>query len=325
MFKLAKQLANQEVLGINRRNAEFTLRYNPRHRYPLVDDKLQTKHLAEQAGIAVPKLYGIIEIQWQVRHLRELVATHEEFVVKPAQGSGGDGILVIAGCRKDRYKKVNGELITEDDLEHHVSNVLSGLYSLGGHPDKALIEYRVQFDPIFEPVSFQGVPDIRIIVFLGVPVMAMVRLPTKMSDGKANLHQGAVGAGIDIASGTTLTGVWKNEIVTEHPDTDNPITGLQIPHWDTLLALASRCYELTGLGYQGVDIVLDRDLGPLILELNARPGLNIQIANRAGLLDRLRTVELEYSHLTTLADRIEFARRRFADRSSQGSHPVSTT
>ena len=55
--------------------------------------------------------------------------------------------------------------------------------------------------------------------------------------------------------------------------------------------LAARSYELTGLGYQGVDLVLDKDKGPLILELNARPGLNIQIANRAGLLTRLQLVE----------------------------------
>lgn len=316
MFSLATQLSKQGVLGINRRNGEFTLRYNPRHLYPLVDDKLNTKQLAENAGIAVPKLYGVIEMQWQVRQFPELVAPYEDFVVKPAQGSGGDGILVIAGCRKDRYKKVSGEWMTEDDLEHHVSNILSGLYSLGGQPDRALIEYRVQFDPIFHPITYQGVPDIRIIVFLGVPVMAMVRLPTKMSDGKANLHQGAIGAGIDIASGKTLTGVWKNEIVTEHPDTDNLIAGLQIPHWNTLLELASRCYELTGLGYQGVDIVLDKNLGPLILELNARPGLNIQIANQAGLLNRLRLVEQHYPHLTTLPDRVEFARHHFAKRPS---------
>ena len=317
MFTLIKELNKRGVLGLNRRNAEFTLGYNPRHLYPLVDDKLNTKQLATKAGIAVPKLYGVIEIEWQVRQLSEVVAPYDDFVVKPAQGSGGDGILVIANCRKDRYKKVSGEWITEDNLEHHVSNILSGLYSLGGQPDKALIEYRVQFDPIFQPISYQGVPDIRIIVFLGVPVMAMVRLPTKMSDGKANLHQGAIGAGIDIASGTTLTGVWNNDIVTEHPDTETPITGIQIPQWNTLLELASRCFGLTGLGYQGVDIVLDKHLGPLILELNARPGLNIQIANRGGLLQRLRIVEREHSRLTSLSDRVAFAREHFAS-----SHPA---
>ena len=311
MFALAKQLRDHGVLGLNRRNAEYTLWHNPRHYYPLVDDKLATKRLAEKAGIAVPKLYGVVEFERQIRELPQLLAPYQDFVIKPAQGSGGDGIVVIAGRRKDRYRKVNSQLIGQDELDHHVSNILSGLYSLGGHPDKALIEYRVQFDPIFEPISFQGVPDIRIIVFLGVPVMAMVRLPTKMSDGKANLHQGAIGAGIDLATGRTLKGVWKNEIVTEHPDTENPIHGVQIPRWDTLVNVAARSYELTGLGYQGVDMVLDRELGPMVLELNARPGLNIQIANQAGLLPRLQRVESARSKLNSLEERLAFAKSQF--------------
>jgi alpha-L-glutamate ligase-like protein len=139
-----------------------------------------------------------------------------------------------------------------------------------------------------------------------------VRLPTRLSGGKANLHQGAVGAGIDMATGRTLDAVWRNEIVAEHPDTGNPVSGVQIPHWDTLLELSARSYELTGLGYQGIDIVLDRDKGPLILELNARPGLAIQMANQAGLRTRLDIVQRELPGLRTLADRVAFARERFA-------------
>lgn len=178
-----------------------------------------------------------------------------------------------------------------EEFEHHLSNGLSGLFSLGGQPDHLIVEYCVQFDPIFENVSYKGVPDIRIIVFLGYPVMAMIRLPTRLSDGKANLHQGAIGVGIDIPSGKTKRGVWGTEIIREHPDTEHSIVGLAIPHWRQLLEMASRCYELSGLGYVGVDFVLDRERGPLILELNARPGLAIQMANGNGLEHRLRKVE----------------------------------
>ena len=311
MLGLAQRLRERGVLGINGRNALYTLMYNPRHLYPLVDDKLRTKRLADEAGIAVPRLYGVVEIEHQVQELAELLRPHQEFVVKPAAGSGGDGIVVVNGRSKGLYRKISGQLMDQAELGHHVSNILSGMFSLGGHPDKALVEYRVRFDPVFEAISFQGVPDVRIIVFRGIPVMSMVRLPTRMSDGKANLHQGAIGAGIDLASGRTLTAVWHNEIVDEHPDTGNPVTGVAIPHWGRLLELAARCYELTGLGYIGVDLVLDRDLGPLILELNARPGLNIQIANRGGLLDRLHAVEREGAGITDISARVEFARQRF--------------
>ena len=246
-----------------------------------------------------------------MRHFPEMIGDHLDFVIKPAHGSGGEGILIIVGQTNGRFRKAAGSILTRDELDHHIFNTLSGLYSLGGQPDKAIIEYRVQFDPIFEPISYLGVPDIRIIVFFGVPVMSMVRLPTRMSDGKANLHQGAIGAGIDMRTGKTMSAVWGNDITEEHPDTGNPVTGVAIPNWERLLEISAGCYEMTGLGYQGVDIVLDKDMGPLILELNARPGLNIQIANRAGLLLRLEAVERHRDSLGSISDRVAFARENF--------------
>ena len=314
MFNLKKQLDEIGVLGINRRNAEYTLKYNSRDHYPLVDDKLRTKKLALKADIAVPELYGVIETEYEVRNFTHIVQSYPDFVIKPSRGSGGSGILVINGRTKELFRKVDGVLMNQEELEYHLFNVISGLYSLGGQPDKALIEYRVQFDPVFETISYQGVPDIRVIVFLGVPVMSMVRLPTRMSGGKANLHQGAIGAGIDIATGTTLTAVWGNSVVSEHPDTGNPVTGVKIPHWQNLLKIASRCNALTGLGYIGVDLVLDKAKGPLILEMNARPGLNIQIANRSGLLPRLKLVEQHHADLVNLDDRVEFSKHNFEHR-----------
>jgi alpha-L-glutamate ligase-like protein len=307
----ARRLRDKGVLGMNQRNAEYTLRYNPRHLYPLVDDKLRTKRLAESAGMAVPELYAVVEIERQIASLPALLGEHGDFVIKPARGSGGNGILVITGRSRNRYRKASGILMDEGEIAHHLSNILSGMYSLGGQPDRALIEYRVQFAPVFERITYLGVPDIRIIVFLGVPVMSMVRLPTHMSDGKANLHQGAIGAGIDIATGQTLTAVWRNDIVTEHPDTGEEVTGIQVPYWDRLLELAARCYELTGLGYVGVDIVLDREKGPLVLELNARPGLNIQIANGTGLLPCLQSVERNGQELADAHARVLFAKQHF--------------
>jgi alpha-L-glutamate ligase-like protein len=313
MLDWVRNLSCSGVLGINQRNCNYIMEYNPRRLYPLVDDKLATKRLAIAAGIPVPELYGVIESFHDTRKLPAIVEGHRDFVVKPAQGSGGDGILVVSGRARDRnvYRLVDGTILDEEDIQHHLTNVISGQYSLGGHRDVALVEYCVKFDNTFSEHSFRGVPDIRVIVFRGYPVMAMVRLPTRRSHGKANLHQGAVGAGLDLAEGFTTFGVTGNRQVLEHPDTGAPIAGLQIPRWEHLLLLAAGCFELTGLGYIGVDIVLDRDLGPLLLELNARPGLNIQIANRTGLGQRLRVVEPEPEGRTP-AERVAFARERFA-------------
>jgi alpha-L-glutamate ligase-like protein len=311
MFGWARRLADLGIMGINRRNAEFTLAHNPRRSYPLVDDKLRTKELAVDAGIPVPELYGVVKAEYQVRQLPVWLKDHEDFVIKPARGSGGQGILVIAGRAGANYRTVSGEIITQEELDHHVFNILGGLYSLGGQTDVAMIEYRVRFDPVFDHICFQGVPDVRIIVFLGVPVMAMLRLPTRQSGGKANLHQGAIGVGIDLARGDTLKGVGRTGIVSEHPDTGHSIRGLTIPHWERLLDIAAGAFELTGLGYLGVDIVLDRFRGPLLLELNARPGLAIQIANAAGLIHRIKLVEAHRQDLASRAARIAFAREQF--------------
>lgn len=315
MLGLAGRLHRNGVLGLNARNCEYILPHNPRRLYPLVDDKLATKRLAIPAGIPVPELYGVIENYHDVRNLPAIVQGHRDFVVKPAHGSGGDGILVVSSRVKERdvYRLVDGTLLDADDIAHHLSNIISGQYSLGGLRDTALVEYCVKFASTFSEHSFRGVPDIRIIVFLGYPAMGMVRLPTRSSHGKANLHQGALGAGLDMGTGLTTHGVSGNSVVTEHPDTGATIAGLQIPAWPDLLTLAARCYELTGLGYIGVDIVLDRDKGPLLLELNARPGLNIQIANRDGLRARLEAIS-GWPAGAPVAERVARARRHFAGR-----------
>jgi alpha-L-glutamate ligase-like protein len=318
MFARAEQLREAGILGLNERNAEFIMRLNPRRLYPRVDDKVITKQLALDAGMAVPELYGIISNQGETREFGAIVAERDSFVVKPAQGSGGDGIIVVTGRsqrKRDSFRLASGVLVSTAEIEHHISNIVSGQYSLSGNPDKALIEYCVKFDPIFAEVSYQGVPDIRVIVYRGYPAMAMVRLPTRASDGKANLHQGAVGAGVDMSLGETLTGVLDNDIVDEHPDTGALVSGLLIPQWDFILESAARGYEVTELGYLGVDMVIDRDLGPLILEMNARPGLNIQIANRTGLASRIARIDEIYTADATPEQRARIARREFpADR-----------
>jgi alpha-L-glutamate ligase-like protein len=311
MLEWRRRLRQQGVLGINRRNAEIIRQWNPRRLYPLVDDKLRTKRLALASGMPVPELFGVIATQHEIRKLPDIVADRDQFVVKPAHGSGGNGVLVITGRRGDRFLKASGAQLEDNELAHHISNMLSGLYSLAGQRDRVVVEYYVRCDPELARISYRGVPDIRLIVFRGFPLMAMIRLPTHLSDGRANLHQGAVGVGIDLATGRTTLGVQEDRRIDEHPDTGEPLAGILIPAWDQILDMAARCFEMTRLGYLGVDIVVDRDLGPLILELNARPGLAIQIANGSGLRHRLQALaELQEAEMP-VADRLAFSRGNF--------------
>lgn len=313
IFGTLAGLRRAGVLGINCRNSSYTLKYNQRRFYPLVDDKVLCKERLQQRGLPVPDLIAVVEFNRQAAHLADLIGDTSEFVIKPANGSGGNGILVITGRRADYFLDNDGKLVLEEDLAHHLTNVIGGLYSLGGQPDVAMIESLVHFDPLFGGLTYHGVPDIRVIVFKGYPVMAMTRLPTRMSHGKANLHQGAIGAGIDLATGATFGGVSGNSLVAMHPDTGMKIEGFRVPHWGSILSMAAQCYEAVELGYLGVDIVIDRDLGPLILELNARPGLNIQLANRKGLRLRLDAIEALGDLQEPPEVRVEWSCRNFGD------------
>lgn len=315
MFGLASpgRLRKLGIVGMNKRNFVYIARNNPRHLYPRVDDKLKTKLLCADHDIAVPRLMGVCRVQRHVNQLSEFLAGDSQFCIKPAKGSGGKGILVVTGREGDHFLKPSGALVSQVDLARHVSNTLSGLYSLGGKPDMALIEELVQFTDDFEGYSFEGVPDIRVIVYQGYPVMAMTRLSTHASDGKANLHQGAVGVGIDIATGRALTAVQYDRPISEHPDTGKRLADLVIPRWDEVLELAARAYEITELGYLGADIVLDRNRGPLLLELNARPGLAIQVANGRGLEPRIKLAEEQAKkHARSVAERVTYAKDAIA-------------
>ena len=185
----------------------------------------------------------------------------------------------------------NGEKMTIDQLRQHVSDILSGMYSLGGRPDRAIIQQRIRVHPAFEAIAYKGVPDIRVVLYRNEPAMAMLRLPTKESNGRANLHQGGIGTGVDLASGITHHAVQRNRFVDCHPDTGMPVVGMQVPYWREVLSMSRRVAEAVGLGYIGVDIVVDADQGPLLLEANARPGLAIQIANGRGILPRLQAID----------------------------------
>ncbi len=313
MFKFTTpaKLNKVGVIGMNRRNVELIAQNNPRRLYPLVDDKLQTKRVTEEVGIAVPTTIGVARTQYHVGQLGEFLRDLKGFVIKPSKGSGGKGILVITGRDGEDFVKPSGSRVTLKELQHHVSSTLSGLYSLGGKTDVAMIETLVEFSDVFDGFSHEGVPDIRVILYRGYPVMAMTRLSTRESDGKANLHQGAVGLGIDIATGRSLKAVQHGKPIEHHPDTGRKLSELKVPYWETLLNLTSRCYDVTGLGYLGADIVLDKKLGPLVLELNARPGLAIQIANGMGMRPRLALINSQCDIERNAEERVAYVMEVF--------------
>ena len=312
LIKDAINLSRKGVLGMNRRNIDYIAKYNSRALFPVVDDKLLTKKLAIEHKVMVPSLLGVIDNQHDVSEAGHTLLQHNGFCIKPAKGSGGKGILVIKEVKDGQFLRSNGQIISLAEIERHISNVLAGLFSLAGVTDVAIVEGLITSDEAVAKYSYEGVPDIRVIVFRGIPVMAMMRLACHASHGKANLHQGAIGVGIDVATGKAINAVQHDLPVRRHSDTGQDLLALQVPRWNELLKLACECYDMTELGYLGVDLVIDKVRGPTLLELNARPGLSIQMANNAGLLPRLKKIEqIKHPDRMPVEERIKYAQEHF--------------
>lgn len=286
----------KQFLTKNERNRIY-LRKNSVEGREMADSKYKTKKILRKAGIAVPNLIARFRTPEEVERF-EWKKLEGNFVVKPVSGYGGEGIVIIRKkMSNDEYLMMNGQKMGEEDLKMHCQEILVGRYSLHGVPDSVLIEERVKIHPMFWSFTHVGTPDIRVIVYNKVPVMAMLRVPTEKSGGKANLQQGAIGLGIDLATGITTYGIEGKgtemvKIYDYGKKKKRKVNGIKIPFWKEILMTAIRCQKtIKGLGFLGVDVVLDKERGPMVLEVNARPGLSIQICNKAGLKARMEKVE----------------------------------
>jgi len=291
LFEAWKKSRN--ILGMNARNLDYLRPSNKKQARRFADDKIACKKLLKKNELPVPALLARIGSAHDLEEF-DWSSLPGSFALKPNHGFGGEGIIVVYGKKKDvdhTWIKADGSLLTVEDLKTHIRNILDGSFSLANIPDSAFFEERLKLLKLFKPYTFKGIPDIRIIVYNRVPVMAMLRLPTKESGGRANLQQGAIGVGIDLASGTTTTAVWgKNAIVEHVPGTRMVLSGIRIPFWKDILKMAVEAQNVSKLGFLGADVAIDRDRGPVFLELNARPGLSIQVANLDGLKGRLERV-----------------------------------
>ena len=304
------------ILGLNAR-AQISYRYNRNWGKSVANSKIQTEKVLVKAGIPTPKIYkkflkprDILKFDWQT--------LPDSFALKPSRGLGGEGIIVIKKRSKDgeSWITTGRKKKTVEDLKLHTLDIFEGAYSLQYSSDVAFAQEYVGRHNAFRKFAYRGTPDIRIIIFNKVPVMAMLRLPTKDSGGRANLHQGAIAAGIDIATGITTKAIWYGAQIKYKPGTKRKLHGIKIPQWTKILEIAVKCSEVTRLGFLGVDIFLHPEKGPMVAELNAQPGFQIQLANEAGLkkrLDRIEDLEIRDAEHGVNIAKILFA-ERFTDR-----------
>lgn len=279
---------NPGLLGINARNLLYIRAYNPKKAIMMADSKIKTKNFLSARGIPVAKLYGSIHTKKELKGY-DWNSLPGSFVVKPNSGYGGEGILVIIGRKGRNWIKSNGDIMTHEALERHVQDILDGRYSLANLSDIAFFEQRLEAPDPFDKMAYKGLPDIRIVVHNLIPVMAMMRLPTEESQGKANVHLGGIAVGIDIAKGEMTHVTQYNKEIDSIPGY-GPVAGVKMPYWEEMLLIASRVQQITNLGFAAIDLTLDKS-GPVLLEINARAGLAVQIANMAPLRKRLERIE----------------------------------
>ncbi|HEX9049247.1 MAG TPA: sugar-transfer associated ATP-grasp domain-containing protein [Anaeromyxobacter sp.] len=281
-----------EVYGINRRNLGLVYPNNPRRSYPWADDKLRAKEAFRAGGVPTPETIAVCDGLYAVPGAVEALRGRSGFVAKPANGSGGGGILVAGAWDPARevWRKAGDGEVTPLGLARHLADVVFGVHS-NQLEDRAFVEERVEPHPVFAALWADGLCDVRVIVLRGRAVMSMIRVPTAESGGRANLHQGGLGIAVDLDTGRTFRALHRACTVERHPESGAPLLGLEVPGWSRVLEVARRAALAVPLGYLGVDVVVDREKGPLVLEINARPGLEIQNVTGTGLGQALARAE----------------------------------
>ena len=284
------EMRRRGILGINRRNAAYTLAVNDRARYPLVDDKLETKRLCREAGIPVPELLAVASVHHETRGLAERLRAFPAFVVKPARGAMGNGILVLEWRKEALFR--GHRRFAEEDLAYHAGRHRVGPLLARRRPGRGDGGGAIVDRPLVRrPGRGRRAGHPR------------DRLPRRSDHGdgagfprsppgaERTSTRAPSGPGVDLGQGTLRRGIHEGRTVERSPDTGAEIAGFTLPHFDAVLECAVRATDTTGLQYVGADVVVDARKGPVVLELNARPGLAIQLANAAGLRPRLDRVD----------------------------------
>lgn len=277
-------------MGMNERNCTLIYLYNKRKNYKLADDKVLSKQILEQHNIPCAKTYAVVERIGNIQKAWSQVQRYQKIAIKPANGSGGGGIKILKKDRSGNWIS-SSKIVNDEEVFLHMANIIMGRFSLSSY-DRVLIEECIIPHSFFAEIYPIGVPDFRVILLKEQPLMAMLRVPTNKSDGKANLHQGGLGIGIDMETGRLMEAYDGEQYFENHPDNNRVILGKKIPHWYKILEISKQTAKHFPLDYLGVDIVIDQQLGPLIMEVNVRPGLAIQLANKMGMKKVLKDLEI---------------------------------
>ncbi|MBI2831405.1 MAG: hypothetical protein HYX79_04020 [Chloroflexi bacterium] len=280
------RLFRHSPLGMNFRNY-LVRKSNPLASLRLAKDKVSFKHLLVENGIPTPHTYHEIH---DFSDMKLVSALPDEFVIKPSKSFGGKGVVLLKR-KEDFFVNPSGDKYSVNAVKFHVRKILDGDYSGYLEQDNAIIEERIYPSEKIHFKNLLGLPDIRIFCYDFEPVMAMMRYPTFKSKGRSNLTLGGIGMGLNLENGS-INYIHSKKDHAEFISEDLGIPpSFRMPGWEEMKAIARKSSELANLRISGVDIILDPNDRVMVLEINGRPGLEIQNINEASLLEAIRAQE----------------------------------
>jgi len=265
--------------------------------YAAAADKLLFHTLMAGAGLPTPELLAVAgpgrltpsgpvlpDADSVARFLRN--PRHYPLFAKPINGK-----YSIAVISADAYDPETDSVLQQGGLRTSVAVLAE---TLAGRPAGYMVQRRMAPDPRLSGLFGPRLWSVRLLVLLMADGPVIHRAVVKIATGDNPAdnfwrHGNMVGA-VDLASGDigrVVQGTGAEMVVgSSHPDTGIPITGIWIPRWAALTALAVEAAKLLpAIRTQSWDIALT-DAGPVPLEVNFGGDLNLaQLASGAGVLD----------------------------------------
>ncbi len=277
------------ILWANKRYLKYIKPFNPKKEMKLADSKFKTKKLLQDLDIPHPILLDVIKNRKQLKEYSFDKFIWRDFVVKPNKWSKWKWIMICHMIDEENIK-ASWNIYNIYEFKKQVADILDWKYSLTLWNDKVLIEEKIIPWDDYDIFCEFWLADIRIITRKLVPVMAMLRYPTKESWWTANIAKWWIWFGIDIWSWKIISmyydwKIYKKEFHEKYKNFQNKI----IPYWDDILLFSAQIQYFTNIWYLWLDWTISKKW-PNLIEINARAGMEIQLVNGEWLEKRLRKI-----------------------------------
>lgn len=271
-------------------DAALNKRINPRGWTPdcALADKARFYARCRDAGLPHPETVATVAAG-RMAHGADPVG--RELVAKPADGEGGDGLMIL------------GAFADADDLAARLPATVRTARGA------TVIQPRIATHPALCDLALGALPTVRVVTILdeaGAPevVSATFRFASDPAAQVDNMKAGGLISAVDLVGGTlgpACRGYGGGDHAA-HPVTGAAIVGRVLPDWPAVKALAAVAHAEGFADYAliGWDIAMTPQ-GPLLIEGNGKPGVLMpQRAARRGLGEG-RYGELLAHHLATKA------------------------